>query len=383
MIYLDNAATTYPKPTQVLGGIKKCMHVYGGNAGRGGHALSVGAAARVFECRSLAADMFGAADPTQVFFTLNTTYALNAVIKGLLKSGDHVLISDLEHNAVYRPIYKMAQEGMLEYDVFPTFATQKEPTTDKILAAIGALIRKNTRMLICTHSSNICSAHLPILEIGKLCHDRGVLFVVDGAQSAGHDPINVTDMHIDALCLPGHKGLYGPQGTGLVVLGQNVELQTIIEGGNGVESLSPEMSLVSPERYEAGTVAAPCIYGLYEGMRAVLERGIEEIAYGERALSRRLCEALGSMRGVSLYVPWHEGSVVLFNVDGAPSEGVAEILNDKGICVRAGFHCAALAHMTLSTPQSGAVRASFGMFNTGSEVERLIREVRDIAKHGI
>ncbi len=378
MIYLDNAATTYPKPAEVINGVKRCMLVYGGNPGRGGHALSAGAAARVFEGRCAVSEMFGVSDPAQVFFTLNTTYGLNAVIKGLLCKGDHVLISDMEHNAVYRPIYKMAKEGFIEYDIFPTFAASGEDSTPKILAAIDALIKKNTRMLVCTHCSNICSFSLPIAEIGALCHQKGVLFVVDGAQSAGHKHIDVPSMHIDALCLPGHKGLYGPQGTGIVVLGENVALGTLIEGGNGVESLSPEMSILAPERYEAGTVATPCICGLYEGIRAVRQRGVESIAYAESKLCARLCQMLGNIKGVNLYAPHCTGSVVLFDVDGMPSEAVAEQLNSKGICVRAGFHCAALAHMTLGTPSGGAVRASFGMFNTAAEVERLAKEVEKL-----
>ncbi len=378
MIYLDNAATTYPKPAGVGEAVNKCMLCAGGNAGRGAHSLALAASKIIFDCRESAAEMFGASDSDRVFFTPNTTYGINAVLKGLLREGDHVLISDMEHNAVYRPIYKMAHSGKIEYDIFDTYTCDVRQCPASICAEIERHLKPNTRAVICTHASNICSEVMPLYEIGALCYAKNLLFIVDGAQSAGHEAIDIQKMNIDALCLPGHKGLFGLQGSGLVILGERVILDTLIEGGNGIDSLSPDMSLASPERYEAGTLATPAIAGLLAGMSFVKHRGAEYIAEHERGLCRLSKEILGNTRGVTLYAPEYDGSIVLFNVDGVPSEKVADILNSRGICVRAGFHCAALAHSTLHTPADGAVRMSFSVFNTPDEVMSVGREIREL-----
>ena len=378
MIYFDNAATTFPKPVSVVEEIRRCMLTYGGNPGRGAHSLSLKAAQKVFECRELAAAAFGAADADRVFFTPNTTYGINAVLKGLVRKGDHVLISDMEHNALYRPIHKLASEGVIEYDVFRTLTCDARQNPLRICASIARLMRPNTRMVFCTHASNICSEILPIAEIGAFCHRHGLLFCVDGAQSAGHENINVQSMNIDALCLPGHKGLYGPQGSGLVVLGDGVLLDTLVEGGNGIDSLCADMPIQAPERYEAGTVATPCIAGLCAGLKFLNTYGVERIAESERQLGKRACELLGNTKGITLYAPEYVGGIVLFNVDGKDSEQVAAELDGKGICVRGGYHCAALAHKTLETPQGGAVRVSFGAFNKPYEVDRFYQAVREL-----
>ena len=378
MIYFDNAATTFPKPAVVVEEIKKCMQSYGGNAGRGAHSLSLKAAEKVFECRSLIAELFGAEDADRVFFTPNTTYGINAVLKRLLHDGDHVIISDMEHNAVLRPVWKMANEGRIEYDVFKTYTGDARQSPVRICASIAKLLRPNTRLVFCTHASNICSEILPIKEIGAFCHKYGVLFAVDAAQSAGHEEINIADMNIDALCVPGHKGLYGPQGSGAVVLGRGITLDTLIEGGNGIDSMMPEMPSQAPERYEAGTVATPSIAGLCEGIKAVKRYGIGNIADNERRMCGRICDILCNTKGVSVYLPQYTGSIVLFNVNGLPSEKTAALLDGKGICVRGGYHCAALAHKTLGTDDGGAVRASLGMFNRLPEADLFCKAVREI-----
>lgn len=373
MIYLDNAATTFPKPPTVTEEVRKCMLTYGGNPGRGAHSLSLAAANKVFECRSQAAELFGAADADRVFFTLNTTYGINTVLKGLLCRGDHVIISDIEHNAVWRPIYKMAQKGLIEYDVFRTLTCDARQTPLRICANIAKLIRPNTKMVFCTHASNICSEVLPIEKIGAFCRKHGILFCVDGAQSAGHERIDVKAMNIDALCLPGHKGLYGPQGSGLVILGEGITPDTLIEGGNGIASLDAEMSTQAPESYEAGTLATPAIAGLCEGLRTVKQLGVENIARSEETVSKRICELIGNDRRFELYAPEYCGSIVLFNLRGIPSERLAAALDKRGICVRGGYHCAALAHRTLGTPEGGAVRASVGRYNKPADADALYR----------
>ena len=380
MIYLDNAATSFPKPPAVASEVFKCLTDYSGNAGRGAHSLSLAAANKVFECRTELAEFFGATDADRVFFVQNTTQGINTVIKGILKNGDHVIISDMEHNAVYRPIFKLAAEGKITYDVFKTFTADPRHSYARICASLESLIRPNTRMVFCIHSSNICSAALPIAEISKVCHRHGVLLCVDGAQSAGHIPIDIGRLGIDALCVPGHKGLYGPQGSGAVILGKDIMLDTLVEGGNGVDSLEPQMTLSSPERYEAGTLPLTAIAGLCEGVKELKKRGIVECAEREAELCRTLCDRLAIMDGIELYAPQYRGCVALFNVRGAPCEAVAAALDERGICVRAGLHCAPLAHKTLGTDKIGAVRVSFGIYNTISDVNEFCRALYDTVK---
>lgn len=380
LIYLDNGATSYPKPQAVYEAAWQAMTRQGGNPGRGSHQLSLAAAELVFTCRERAAAFFGVSEPERVFFTLNTTHGLNTVLKGLLHKGDHVLISDLEHNAVYRPLYKLAEEGEIELEQFPSMVGDPRRNGTRICAGIARRLKPNTKMVVSTHASNICSASMPIAQIGAFCHRHGLLFVVDGAQSAGHERIAVDAMNIDALCVPGHKGLYGPQGCGLVVLGKGILPESLTEGGNGVYSLEGRMPEFSPERYEAGTLPTPAIAGLGEGLRAVSEIGCDTIANHERALYRYARELLESIPELKLYAPGEEGAVLLFSMEGRPSEQIGAMLNEQGVCVRSGFHCAALAHRTLQTPADGAVRVSFGMFNRFSEVETLYRALSRLQK---
>lgn len=380
MIYLDNAATSFPKPASVCREVYRCMTKYCGNPGRSGHSLSLEAAKKIFECRCSVADLLGVGDPARVIFTLNTTHALNLVIKGLLKRGDHIIISDLEHNSVLRPVHKLSELGTVEYSVFHSAAAIGPIDPQRIRAEIARLIRPNTRLVVCTHSSNICSANLPIDVIAALCKEHGLLFVVDAAQSAGHLDINVDKMKIDALCAPAHKGLYGPQGCGIAVLGEGITLDTLTEGGNGVNSLEPFMPDFSPERYEAGTCATPAIAGLCEGIKHIKSIGIKEIHRRECELYEYALQALGNMRELALYGEAHVGSTLLFNVRGILSEECAYHLNKNGICVRAGYHCSPLGHSALFTPEGGAVRVSFGIHNKKSDVDALTKAVSELTK---
>ena len=379
MIYLDTAATTCPKPASVSAEVARCIRSYCGNPGRGSHALSRSAAEKIYECREEAASFFGLDAPENVIFTVNTTAALNMAIKGLLHHGDHVLISDMEHNAVLRPIAELARRGEITYDVFPTFSGEdRVPAADEICCAISQRIRPQTRAVICTHASNICSASLPIAEIGALCHDHGLYLIVDGAQSAGILPIDMQSMHVDVLCVPGHKALYGIPGSGMLLLSPGLRLTTLIEGGNGVNSLDDGMPDIAPERYESGTLPTPAIAGLCEGIRFVRRIGRQAMEEHERALGRRMIEMLANTQGVKVYAPQFVGSTVLFTVDEMPSDAVGRALDARGFCVRCGFHCAALGHRTLGTPQSGAVRASFGIFNRFGQIERFYRALQEI-----
>lgn len=380
LVYLDHAATSFPKPPSVADAVNHCLKHSGGNPGRGSHRLAMGAAGEIYACREAAASLFGA-EPERVIFTLNTTHALNLAVKGPVGQGKrdgggfHVLCSDMEHNAVYRPLYRLAAEGIIDLDTFDTFPAAPVRTEDMILRSISAKIRPDTRLVVCAHASNICSAVLPVERIGELCRRRGIAFVVDAAQSAGAYDLDVDRMGITALCLPGHKGLLGPQGTGMLILGKGVFLDTLMEGGNGLESLSGEMGEDSPERYEAGTLQTPAIAGLRAGLDYVRSVGVEAIRAHELELGRRLWEGLMALPRVKIYAPHRVGAVTLFSVEGYTSEEVGRLLDGEGICVRAGFHCSALGHRTLGTPEDGAVRASLGWSSRKKDVEALVRAV--------
>ncbi len=380
MVYFDNAATTFPKPDEVIPAMRECMEKRGGNPGRGFHGLAMAAAEEIYRCRMEAADFFGSEHPERVIFTMNTTHALNLTIKGLVRPGDHVLCSDMEHNAVWRPLDRLAKAGVITYDVFDTYPDAPVRTTDMILSSITSRLTPQTSLIVCAHASNICSATLPIESIGRLCRRRGIRLVVDGAQSAGTLPLHVERMGIDALCVPGHKGLYGPQGCGMVILGEGVLPETFMEGGNGVGSLRGDMGDSLPERYEAGTLPTPCLAGLRAGMAFVRRMGTEAIMNHEISLCEQAKNGLLSIPGVTVYAPRHRGGILLFSVNGHSSEDIGTYLDSRGICVRPGFHCTALGHRTLGTPSGGAVRASFGYFNTAREVDALIRAMRSMAR---
>lgn len=380
MIYLDNAATTFPKPPEVAREVFRCITQYCGNPGRGGHSLSIAAAKKVYECRLAISGLVGCTEPESIIFTENTTHALNLVIKGLLKKGDHVIISDMEHNSVLRPIAKLAECGIIEYSIFPTMTLDDRRNATLICAGIARRMRKNTRAVICSHASNICSATLPLEKIGEFCKRYGLLFIVDAAQSAGHVPIDMQKMNIDALCAPAHKALYGPQGAGFAALSPTLSgvLETLTEGGNGINSFDTLMPDEPPERYEAGTLPTPSIAGLLEGIKFIRGIGIEAIEEHERELYLYARELLLNIDGITVYAPKHEGAVILFNKQGKSAEEVSKTLNEHGICTRAGYHCAPLAHNTLGTDETGAIRVSFGIFNTKNNIEYLARVVNDI-----
>jgi cysteine desulfurase family protein len=383
-IYLDNAATSHPKPRCVYEEVAHCIRDYCGNPGRGSHPMALAAANKIYECREALANYFCSDSPERVIFTLNATYALNFALKGLLHPGDHVLISDMEHNAVLRPIDRLAREGLITYDIFPTMLSSKEerdarnPT--RLCARIAARLKPNTRAVVCSHQSNICSASLPLHEIGAFCHRHHLLFIVDASQSAGHLPIDVKAMNIDALCAPGHKGLYGIQGCGFCLLGEDLEADTLVEGGSGYASLDATMPDVWPERGEAGTLPTPAIAGLWAGVNFLSGCDAKQVSAHECALFDRLYDRLSSMKGYSVYLPEYRGSTLMFHREGVATEKIGQYLARRGICVRTGYHCAALGHKTLGTPDGGGVRVSFGLFNTPREVDALCRTLWDMEK---
>ena len=381
LIYLDNAATTFPKPEQVYAEADRCLREYCGNPGRSGHPLAMKASEKIYECRELIASFFGSSKPENVIFTQNTTYALNMAIKGLLKSGDHVLISDMEHNSVLRPISLAEKSGYIDYDVFKTIRCGKAMSLEEIRRGILSLIRPGkTRLLVCAHVPNIVSDVRPIAMIGDLCRRNGIVFVCDAAQSAGHIPIDINKMKIDVLCAPAHKGLFGIQGCGFMLIGDSCPpLSTLIEGGNGVNSLDSEMPDEPPERFESGTLPTPAIAALSEGIKFLKERDPCGIRRHEEMLYFRLAGALSSDRiRARVYMPSERGSVLLFNIPNRPADEIAHLLSKRGICLRSGYHCSALGHKTLGTTETGALRASFSLFNTKDDVDALYKALIDI-----
>lgn len=367
MIYFDNAATTFPKPPSVTRAVVRAMERCG-NPGRGGHALAMRAAEVAFACRSEAADMFGAS-PERVIFTSGATHSLNIAIAACQKKEGAILISDLEHNAVVRPAYAMGREVR----VFSSaLSLTGEERTAAILAS-AAEVADGASALVTTAASNICGASMPIADLGALCRERGLLFIVDGAQAGGVIDIDMKRDGIDILCLPAHKGLYGPMGCGLMILGEGVDIPPLTFGGSGVDSRSRTMPPSPPERYEAGTLPLPLIAGLRRGIELVKRKTPAAIRRHEAGLARLASDSLLSM-GARVYAPHHHGGIVLFSLDGIPDEDIAARLDSFGICTRAGLHCAPLAHETLGS--DGAVRISFGIYNTEAEVREFLRVIR-------
>lgn len=379
MIYFDNAATSWPKPNEVLAEMMDVMKNKGGNPGRGGHQMAASAAETVYRCRSAIASHFGG-QPENVVFTPNTTQALNLSLKGLAPRGCHIVMSDLEHNAVCRPVYALARNGG-SFSLFHALGSDEE-----ILSSLAGAIRPETRIVVVTAASNICSTWLPINKIGKFCHERNLICIVDAAQCAGCRAFHLEQDEIDVLCAPGHKGLYGPQGSGFALFSRRINpaaLNTILEGGSGTNSAERNMPSLLPDRLEAGTLSTPCIAGLYRGLTFVERIGIEKIANHERTLCRRLHEILDFLPGVTVYHGGNDlGAIVLFRVNGQSPEETAALLDEKGICVRAGLHCAPLAHQTLQTGADGAVRLSVGVFNCLNEADGFYRIMREIVKAG-
>lgn len=376
MIYLDNSATTYPKPLAVREQMQKALRELGANPGRSGYEMSVRTSQAVFRCRERAAAMFGAPGPECVVFQPSCTQALNLVIKGYLKPGDHVVVSDIEHNAVMRPLKALEGRGVT-YTKAVTVPGDNDATVDAFRKAIGL----RTRLVVCTAGSNVFGIRLPVERIAALCHQYEAKICVDAAQTAGVVPISVTEGGIDYLCCAGHKGLYGPMGTGMLILREPSDpLATLVEGGTGTQSQSLLQPDDPPERYESGTQNVPGIIGLYAGMGFVQGVGMEKICRHEMSKISYLYECLSRMGAVKLYTPPPAAPyfvpVLSFNIEGRPSEWVGQALAKHGIAVRCGWHCAPCAHEKMGT--SGTVRVSPSAFTRPQEIDALVRRVRAI-----
>ena len=379
MIYLDNAATSFPKPHCVIEAILRAQNNFGANPGRGGHALSVKAGQTVYECREKLAEHFDC-EAENVAFTYNCTAALNTAIKGVLKKGDHVIISSLEHNSVLRPVHALFKKGLITYSV-----ARVNPLDDnETLRNFIFHIKENTKAIIMTHVSNVFGTVLPVEKICALCKARGLLFILDGAQSAGSHPISMKRTGVDILCLPGHKGLLGPMGTGALLFCGNIEPEELIQGGTGSFSLSESQPEVYPDRLESGTLNMPGIAGLSAGLSYLKCFGGEKaVLEKEGGLIRILTEDLSDIPGVRVYREMHGGkssNLISFNLGQLHSEYVASLLDKNAIAVRAGYHCSYLAHKNYNTSEKGCIRASVGIFNSRKDVKNLVFSLNKIAK---
>ena len=367
-IYFDNGATTWKKPRSVLSAIERAIRECA-NPGRGSHKQARAAAECVYDTREALSEMFGA-DPERVVFTLNATAALNYAIKGVAHDGSHILIDNLCHNAVRRPVIALSERRGCTFDFYDATLCD-----EMILSDIERSIKPNTALIVATHQCNISSNVLPIEKIGALCKRRGISFVVDASQSAGHLPIDVQRMNISALCMPGHKGLYGPMGVGVLIAGEGVQFDTLVEGGAGIASLERGMPEDLPDRLEAGTLPVPAIAGLLAGVSFVRDTGSEKIHQHELSLADTLTRGLREIDGVRLYGDTH-GSNVSFTLDGHTPDEIGEYLSNHGISVRCGYHCAPAAHRTLGSFDRGSVRVSFSYMNNLREVEQFLHILR-------
>lgn len=373
MIYLDNAATTMQKPASVWRAMAQAVGCCG-NPGRSGHRAAMRAAGIVYDCRCAAAELFGLAQPERVVFTLNATHALNIAIKSCLKGGGHAVISGYEHNSVVRPMEGM--EGV-------TYTVARSPVfePEAVCGAVAEAITAETRCVILSHVSNVFGFVQPVEQVDALCRERGIPLVIDASQSAGALPIKASALPGTAfVCMPGHKGLYGPQGTGILLCCKDISLYTVLEGGTGSASLERRQPDFLPDALESGTLNVPGIAGLREGLRLVAGRGAE-ICQREQALLSQTAEGLGNIPGVRVwYGPRCQCGVLSFCLEGWEPTALGGALAREGFCLRPGLHCAPLAHETAGTLPEGTLRAGFSLFNTAEEAALLIRQVEKLAK---
>lgn len=372
-VNFDNSATSFPKPREVRSAVNTAMLRYGGNPGRGGHRLSTVTAEKVYGARATAAEFFSA-QPENVVFTQNCTLSLNMAIKGIMQYGGHIIISDCEHNAVFRPVYALAKTRGVSFSI-----AHVSDSDEETLENIRRLIRSDTKCVCCMTASNVTGRILPYRKIAALCRSYGVCFISDAAQGAGLLDLSLED-GFNFLCTAGHKALYGPSGTGLLITDGSYELSTIIEGGTGATSAEPEQTPYLPERLESGTVNTAGIIGLGAGIDFVKKKTPERIFKHETELCRRLEEGIADIPGIKLYGCKRRVPIVSFNIGEYSSQAVSARLSDKGFALRGGLHCAALAHRSLGTLEQGTVRFSPSAFNTSEQVSRLISAVRRTAE---
>lgn len=374
MINFDNSATSFPKPDVVKKAVFEAMTRYGGNPGRSGHKLSIETAEAVYSARTAAADFFGA-EPDNVVFTQNCTHALNMAIKGTASAGCHIIISSLEHNSVLRPIHALSK-GTCSYSI-----AQVSQSDSETVENFSRLITPHTKIIACTIGSNVTGQILPFAQIAELCRKNGICFIADGAQACGVIPVSLSD-GINILCTAGHKSLYGPSGTGLLVTDGKYRINPIMEGGTGSASMEKDQPDFLPDSLESGTINTSGAIGLGAGIGFVKKLGTDRIYSHESELCRIFIHETKNIGRITVYRDDRVKSylpVVSFNIGGLTANETAAKLSDMGFALRGGLHCSGLAHTSLGTVPDGTVRFSPSVFNTEKEVYALVHAVKKIA----
>lgn len=378
MIYLDNAATSFPKPEEVYLAVENTMRNQGANPGRSGHKRAIEAGRIIFEARESIAKLIEVEDPLKIAITLNATEALNVAIKGFLKKGDHVVTTSMDHNSVLRPIKTLETLGVSNTIVQCNKDGELNPKN------VEKAIRPNTKLIAVTHASNVTGTIMPISDVGDIAQRLGVCFLVDAAQTAGVYDVSVKENKIDLLAMTGHKGLLGPQGTGVLYIAEGFEVAQLKEGGTGSKSENLLQPNFMPDKYESGTPNTPGIAGLSKGVEYILKKGIESIRAHEENLVEHFIYELKKIDAIRIYGVNNfkkRAAVVSINIGNEDSAEISYVLDKEyNIATRAGLHCAPLAHKTIGTFEQGTVRFSFGIFNTHVEIERVIAAIKEIVK---
>lgn len=378
MIYFDNAATTFPKPPEVIEAVSDCLKNYCANPGRGGHKLSLQSGRVILEARELLAELYNSNSPDRIILTHNATEALNLALKGFLKKGSHVITTSMEHNSVMRPLKALEKLGI------ETAVVQCSRKGDIDISDIEKEIRKETVLITVTHASNVVGTIMPISEIGSLAKNYGLEFLVDASQTAGVYEIDVDKMNISMLAFTGHKSLLGPQGTGGLYIREGLDLTPLKEGGTGSKSDSLYQPDIIPDRFESGTHNTPGIAGLCAGINFIKELGIANIRKHEQELAQYFRDGLKGIKQIKVYGTqdiYKQAPVVSINIGEIGSSEVSYILDQTfDIATRSGLHCAPIAHKTLGTLEQGTVRFSFGYFNTREEIEKTIAAIEQIVR---
>jgi cysteine desulfurase family protein len=376
MIYLDNAATSWPKPPEVLKAMTDALERSGGNPGRSGHRLSIAAARVIYDTREEIAQFFGIGDPLRVIFTGNATHAINLVLRGMLKPGDHVVTSSMEHNAVMRPLRSLERQGV-HLNIVPCASDGSLDVRD-----LEEAINSTTRLVVLTHASNVIGTILPVAEIASIAHQAGALLLADAAQTAGTIPINMLEMGIDLLAFTGHKELQGPPGIGGLVIADKVDvsqIEPLIRGGTGSRSDSEEQPVDLPDKFEGGTANVAGIAGLGAGLKWITDRGIDEIRHHLKKLNQTLIEGLSDIQKIKVYGTLdteRSVAVISFTVDGMRVSEIGLRLDEEfGVLSRVGLQCAPAAHKTIGSFPEGTVRLAPGVFTTMDDIQEAIQAI--------
>lgn len=368
MLYLDNAATTRKKPPAVYAEMLRYLLFSGGNAGRGSNKLSLDGVRRIISAQEAAAELFGIDDESHIIFTQNATYALNIAIFGTLSLQEHMVVTAMDHNSVLRPAYLHGRFSVASADKYGTVSS----------LSVRKSLNKDTALIAATHVSNVCGTIQPVIEFAKTAHNNNAVFLLDASQSAGSIPVSMDKIGADIIACPGHKGLMGPMGTGILCINNPDKLRAVIVGGTGSESESIKQPDSMPDKFHSGTMNIPAIAGLCEGIRFVLREGVENIGIHEKALADEFRSNLLNMRNIDIFGRADSG-ITAFNMKGRDSAEFAALLGND-IIIRAGYHCAPLAHKALGTENCGLVRASFGYYNTKSDVRKITDAVYKAVK---